>query len=174
MIGTHRPPCLRRGCRALVPAALLIVLSSCGSNVPKVQDPLAHASLGGVSLPPNVGPSDCSPASAATTSDGKIEIEGEASGGGSLWALVFHDEPIPAAKDLRIVWRMNGASRLSLVALGPAGQLIEPTGVVPASGVDWRRPGDPWNSTFRFPAPGCWRISAQRGVGHGDVWIEVV
>ena len=159
---------------ATVFAAAAAMLVSCSSTVPTVQDPLAHAPTGVASIPDSLGPSSCAPPShVRSVGSDKIEIQGVASGGGTLWALVNHAEPVPSGTDLRIVWRMNGAARLTATAVGADGKQVPATGIVLASGVSWTRPGDPWNSALRFPTPGCWRVSVQRGAAHGDIWLRV-
>ena len=151
------------------------LLTACGPGVPEVDDPLADASTGTVSLPDNVGPADCQPASpVASLPDGASEIQGAAEGPhATLWAKLLDGTPVSLGADVRIVWRIPGASQLRLVALGPGGEQVEPTLVAPTSAPAWERPGDAWASTFRLPSAGCWRVNAQRGQIHGDIWFEV-
>lgn len=151
------------------------LLTACGPRVPEVDDPLADASTGTVPLPDNVGPADCQPASpAASLPDGAAEIQGAAEGPhATVWAKVQDGTPVSLGEDVRIIWRIPGASQLRLVALGPGGEQVEPTLVAPTSAPAWERPGDAWASTFRLPSAGCWRVNAQRGQVHGDIWFEV-
>jgi hypothetical protein len=88
-----------------------------------------------------------------------------------VWAKL--GTPIPRDTEFRIIWRVPGSSRLRLVALGPGGEQVEPTEVAPASAPGWTRPGDAWTSTLTLPSSGCWRVNAQRGQIHGDIWFMV-
>jgi hypothetical protein len=160
------------------PFVLLVLLLclpvACGSDVPEREDPLAGASQGADPLPDNVGPSDCRPVSATRTlPDGAMEIEGAAEGDdqATLWARL-PDGTAPSGVEFRIVWRIPGSSQLRLTALGPDGEQVDPTQVAPTSAPGWIRPGDAWTSTFHLPSPGCWRVNAQRGRIHGDVWFK--
>jgi hypothetical protein len=151
-----------------------LVLTACANEGPTVDDPLNQAStVSGVSLPDNIGPSGCAPVSAATKAGGnQTEIHGSATPGDSLWALVDAITPVSVDHEVRIVWRMTGSVRLRLVAVGPGGVQVEPSSLFIAPGIGWSKPGDPWSSTFTFPAAGCWRVSAERGLAHGDVWFR--
>jgi hypothetical protein len=150
------------------------MLGACGPGVPEADDPLVDASTGSVPLPDNVGPADCQPVSPADRlPEGATEIQGAAEPRATLWARVDTGTPVPADVEAHFTWRIPGSSQLRLVALGPDGAQVEPTAVMPTSAPAWTRPGDAWTSTFRLPSAGCWRISAQRGQVHGDVWFEV-
>jgi hypothetical protein len=157
-----------------VVVALAALLGACAPGVPRASDPLVSASTGPPPLPPNVGPSGCQPPSPVDPLDGgPIEVHGAASAGASLWMKVVASRPLPADRDLAILWRIPGSSALHLVAVGPDGERVPASRVSPASAPAWDRPGDAWTSTLRFPSAGCWRINASRGQIHGDVWIEV-
>jgi len=174
---THRGRTERRA-RGAAFALLLVagaLLTACGPGVPEVDDPLADASTGTVPLPGNVGPADCQPASpAASLPDGSSEIHGAAEGPhASLWAKLKDGTPVSPGAEVHIAWRIPGAAQLRLVALGPEGERVEPGLVAPTSAPGWERPGDAWTSTFSLPSEGCWRVNAQRGQIHGDIWIEV-
>lgn len=162
----------RRGVLALFVAAGPL-LSACGPGVPEVDDPLAGASTGTVPLPANVGPTGCQPVSPVQRlPDGATEIQGAAEGPhASVWAKL--GTPIRQDVAFRVTWRVPGSSQLRLVALGPGGERVEPTEVAPTSAPGWARPGDAWTSTLSLPTPGCWRVNAQRGQIHGDIWFEV-
>jgi hypothetical protein len=148
---TAAPRARRVGIGLLVAAG---VLAACGPGVPEVDDPLAGASTGTVPLPSNVGPADCNPSSPARTlPDGATEIEGAAEGPrATLWARLPGGAPPPVGTEFRVVWRIPGSSQLRLAA-------------------GWTRPGDAWTSTFVLPSAGCWRVNAQRGELHGDIWF---
>jgi hypothetical protein len=151
------------------------LVTACGPGVPEVDDPLAGASTGTVPLPSNLGPADCRPASPTSPlPDGATEIQGAAEGPhATLWAKLEGRTPVPLGADVRIVWRMPGSSKLRLAAIGPGGEQVEPTLVAPTSAPAWDRPGDAWSSTLTLDVAGCWRINAQRGEYHGDIWFEV-
>jgi hypothetical protein len=149
------------------------LLGACSSDVPRAADPLVSAHVGPPPLPPNIGPSDCQPPSAADPLDGgSTEIHGAASVDASLWAKVAAARPFPSGQDLVFLWRMPGSSALHLVAVS-AGQRVQPTQIAPTTAPGWDRPGDAWTSRIRFPSAGCWRINASRGQAHGDVWVQV-
>ena len=40
-------------------------------------------------------------------------------------------------------------------------------------GSNYRRPGDEWGSGYRFPRPGCYRLTARRTVGSAEAWLRV-
>ena len=164
--------CARRAALALL--IVSVPLSACGTGVPVVDDPLAGASTGAVPLPENVGPADCQPVSPARTlPDGAAEVQGAAEGPhATLWAKLETGTPVPVDADIRIVWRVPGSSQLRLTAVGPGGESVEPTLVGPTDAPAFARPGDAWTSTFRLPSAGCWRVNAQRGQVHGDIWFE--
>ena len=158
--------------------ALLVfgaILTACGPGVPEVDDPLVDSSTGTVPLPDNVGSADCQPVSpTATLPDGASEIHGAAEGPhATLWAKLADGTPVAPGVDVHIIWRIPGSSQLRLVALGPGGEQVEPTLVAPTTAPAWERPGDAWTSTFLLPSTGCWRVNAQRGEVHGDIWFEV-
>lgn len=155
--------------------AVVAALSACTNQGPVTDDPLNGASTAsGVSLPDNIGPSGCAPVSEASKIHGnETQIHGSATPGDSLWALVEGNTPVAPGHQVRIVWRMTGSVRLRLVAVGPGGVQVEPSTLFISPGISWTKPGDPWSSTFTFPAAGCWRVSAERGTAHGDVWFRV-
>jgi hypothetical protein len=166
---------VRRAGAVLVAAlAACALLAACGPGVPEASDPLAGASTGTVPLPDNVGPADCQPVSPShAMPDGAAEIQGAAASRVALWAKIDAGTPAPRGVAFRMIWRIPGASQLRLLAIGPDGEHVEPTLVMPVSAPAWTRPGDAWTSTFVLPSPGCWRVNAQRGEIHGDVWFQV-
>jgi hypothetical protein len=169
---TARARALRLGLGLLATAGALM---ACGPGVPEVADPLAGASPSEAPLPSNVGPGDCRPPSPTRTlPDGATEIRGAAEGPhDTVWAKFAGGTPPPVDAEFRVVWRIPGSSELRLAALGPGGEQVEPIIVAPTTAPGWTRPGDPWTSTFRLPSAGCWRVNAQRGELHGDIWFEV-
>jgi hypothetical protein len=103
-----------------------------------------------------------------------VEVRGSAQGA-ELWALIFLEPgtPIREGKQVKIVWRMTGEGRLSLVAVSGMGTRLRPDQVQSHGGSNWHRPGDEWGSLFTFPEPGCWDIHAERAAAAGDVWVTV-
>jgi hypothetical protein len=102
-------------------------------------------------------------------------VKGQAPAGVELWALLFTDYPIHAAKEVKIVWRMTGRGDLALRALGPQDQQLRPEwGPEPHTGSNWNRPGGEWGSGFIFPASGCWTVLASRGPDSGVTNLLVI
>jgi hypothetical protein len=92
--------------------------------------------------------------------------------GGELWALFFGANT--KAVSIKIVWRMTGTGDLSLVSIGPNGEIVKPDwGPEPHGGSNWLRPGDEWGAGFTFPSAGCWDLHASRDDVGGDIYIEV-
>ena len=158
--------------RAAATVAVLFVLVACASTTPPPQeaDPLDDASTRST-LPSNVGPADCQPPSPTEEIDLGLEVEA-ASDGEEIWAL-FEDPDVRFAREVTVWWRIPGRSALSLVLVGAGGREVVVEGERPDPTLRWERPGDQWVSTFSFPQPGCWRISATRGTVHGDAWVRV-
>ncbi len=100
------------------------------------------------------------------------EVEGKLPGG-ELWALVFHQLPLPVNEVVKIIWRMTGSGDLHLVAIGPDGQCVMPTSLTHHIDSVWKRPGEEWGSLFTFPTPGNWNVHATRGSLSGEVWFLV-
>lgn len=98
------------------------------------------------------------------------EVRGFA-GRETLWALFFLPRESKwvdgsraifsgmRGKQVKIVWRVTGASRIRLVARGPSNQRVEPRwGPEPHQDSTWTRPGREWGTGFVFREAGCWRI----------------
>jgi hypothetical protein len=92
-----------------------------------------------------------------------------------LWGLIFARVPLVAgAGDVKVVWRMTGSGPLNLAAYDSRGRRIALAwGPEPHGGSTYRRPGDEWGSGYRFPHPGCYRLTARRTEGRGEVWLRV-
>lgn len=108
---------------------------------------------------------DCPTQVSPDRSSGIPEIRGRsASTGITLFGLSFHGYPIPAGRDTKIVWRMTGSGRFSLIAIGPRGQEVAPLwGPERHLSSSWKRPGNEWGTGLRFPEAGCWTVRATRG-----------
>jgi hypothetical protein len=102
------------------------------------------------------------------------EVQGTATTGTELWALLFNPVPIPAREDVKIVWKMTGSGDFHLVVQGPHGIRIRPLfGPEVHGGSNWQRPGAEWGTGYNFPVTGCWDFHATRDSGSGDVWLLV-
>ena len=158
--------------RSAATVAVAFVLVGCAQtpSPPQADDPLDDASSRST-LPSNVGPADCAPASPLQEMDLGLEVE-VASDGVDIWAL-FTDPEVRSGTPLTVWWTIPGTAELHLVLVGAGDREIEIRGVRPDPTLEWARPGDQWVSTITFPQPGCWRISATRGTVHGDTWIRV-
>ena len=157
---------------AAATVAVSSVLVACASTTPPPQeaDPLDDASTRST-LPSNVGPAECQPPSPVVETDLGLEVE-VASSDEQIWAL-FEDPDVRSGSEVTVWWRIPGTSALSLVLVGTGGREVAVQGERPDPTLGWERPGDQWVSTFSFPQPGCWRISATRGRVHGDAWVRV-
>lgn len=103
------------------------------------------------------------------------ELRGESASGLAFFALDFGSYPVHAATETKFAWHVTGAGPLSLVAISPTGQRVDPAwGPEPHTGSNWRRPGDEWGAGFRFPAAGCWVVRAMRRSSVATVAIKVV
>jgi hypothetical protein len=158
---------------AVVFAASFMLLPACASSPPpQAQDPLEGATVLST-VPPNVGPSKCSPPSEIEEIDLGLEVRA-ASIGGDVWALFQDASELRSGREITVWWRIGGRSGLDLVLLGTGGREVPAPDPRPDPTLGWARPGDQWVGTITFPQPGCWRISATRSSGvHGDVWVQV-
>ncbi len=153
---------------------LCLVVAGCARTSGQGADPLADASTASSApLPDPVGPTDCAPVSENRPLGSGTEIHAAEGPDSHVWALVPGTLPLSAGSAVRILWSINGGTRLRLTAVGPDGSLLEPDESYFDAGVLWDRPGSTWASVFTFPEAGCWRIIAERGGKHGDVWLLV-
>lgn len=159
-------------CVALVVSALVLATCTTGPAVSSGTDPMASASTLS-RLPPNVGPSDCSPASPTTPVRANTQVAGQDGAGSAFWALFPGHEPFSSATNLHVRLAVNGAHGMRIILGGPGGQEIRLDHVYPDFGAGWGAPGDIWAAKMTFPAPGCWRISADRADKHADFWVLV-
>jgi hypothetical protein len=154
--------------------AIVLACAACagGASISSGSDPIASASR--VSeLPPNVGPSDCSPASDTTPVGSKTEVTGQDAKDTLFWALFPVRRPFPSGQVLRVRFAVNGEHGVRVMLGGPNGQEIRLDHVYPDFGHGWGRPGDIWEAIVNFPSPGCWRISVDRTDKHADFWVLV-
>jgi len=120
--------------------------------------------------PPSIAPSSDVVANAACQRTLKFnpgefpEFMGKSNSSTTLYGLLFTNYPIPAGREVKIAWRMNGSGHVRFTATGPSGQHIAPTrGPELHMGSNWHRPGDEWGTGFRFPVGGCWTVRVTRG-----------
>lgn len=119
--------------------------------------------------------SSCQPFKIDADTSAFPEIQGR-SDTQTLWALLFpYHLPVWSDEDLKIVWRMTGTGKFSVMAQHTDGTLIQPIWG-PESHVDstWKRPGSEWGTGFHFPQAGCWRILVQLGKDTGEVDLLIV
>ena len=164
-----------RSARRILVATCVVAcftLSACASapGPPEAGDPLDDASSRST-LPSNVGPVDCDPPSPAREINLGLEVE-VATHTQEIWAL-FEDPDVRSGREVTVWWRIPGTAALQLVLVGTGDREVALDGERPDPTLRWARPGDQWVSTFTFPQPGCWRISATRGTVHGDAWVRV-
>jgi hypothetical protein len=82
--------------------------------------------------------------------------------------------PVSAGRrSVKIVWRMTGSGPLKLAAYDVHGRKVPLAWIEPHGGSNYRRPGDEWGSGYRFPHPGCYRLTARRTVGSAEAWLRV-
>jgi hypothetical protein len=106
---------------------------------------------------------------------GGPEVQGTATHA-ELWALIQSTTGVPpqAHSLVKIVWKMTGSGRFTVVALGPHGIKVSPSpGPIAHLGSSWNRPGDEWGTGFSFPVAGCWDLHATRDNAFGDVWLTI-
>jgi hypothetical protein len=156
----------------LVVASFMLLAACASSPPPQAQDPLEGASVRST-VPPNVGPADCSPPSPVEPIDLGLEVRAAATGG-EVWALFQDTSELRSGREITVWWRIGGRRGLDLVLLGSGDREVAAPDPRPDPTLGWARPGDQWVGTITFPQPGCWRISATRsGAVHGDVWVQV-
>lgn len=154
--------------------ALAVGMAACsaGASVSTGSDPMASSSTLS-QLPPNIGPAECSPPSATANVGTNTEVSGQNGKDTRFWALFPGHEPFPSGQDLRVRFAVNGKHGMRILLGGPSGQEVRLDHVYPDFGADWGRPGGIWVAIVNFPAPGCWRISADRSDKHADFWVMV-
>jgi hypothetical protein len=93
-----------------------------------------------------------------------------------LWGLVMARRyPIVAGEGVvKIVWHMTGQGALTLAEYERSGRRIPLAwGPVAHGSSNYDRPGSEWGAGYRFPNPGCYRLTARRARGRGTVWLQV-
>lgn len=150
-----------------------LLLTGCAPGAPSVGPPTSGVPpTGGTSPTGGAGwarrtgvPAPSCPAS-NIYSPGPSGFEVEGAGDRSLWALLFltsNDGTLPARREVKIVFRMTGSGDLSIRAVGPNGQQLNPEwGPEAHGGSNWQRPGEEWGTGWVFPAAGCWTVQASR------------
>jgi hypothetical protein len=144
----------------------LLMTVACVSTTPTSASPTKQSPATEVSFAAPTD-TDCRPPSPETN---RSEVKGT-----RLWALVFAEMPIKAARDTKIVWRMSGHGAFHIAAKTTDGKSARLTfGPEPHGGSSWDIPDtDEWGSGFIFPTAGCWRVHASRDDLAGDVYFLV-
>ena len=102
------------------------------------------------------------------------EITGRGRGAQLHGLIMVPHFPISAGRrSVKIVWRMTGSGPLKLAAYDAHGRKVPLAWIEPHGGSNYRRPGDEWGSGYRFPHPGCYRLTARRTVGSAEAWLRV-
>lgn len=119
---------------------------------------------------------DESDASSCQTSEiesgtGFPETRGE---GDEAWALLWEPSPWEVGQDVKVVWRMAGTGDFEVRAVGPDGEIGEPSSAPAKHGSsNWDRPGPEWGTFFNLPSEGCWQLEARRSAAVSTVTIAV-
>ena len=77
---------------------------------------------------------------------------------------------------VKIAWHMTGRGPLELAEYDRRGRRIRLAWgpVVHGAGAsNYARPGGEWGAGYRFRLAGCYRLTARRTEGSGDVWFRV-
>jgi len=152
---------------AITILGLAAAASSCGGSGPERSK--AAATSG-----PRASCEDPSPIGDAPGDMGP-EVQGHATDA-ELWGLIMAREfPLVAGPhEIKIVWRMTGSGPLKLAAYDAKGrELPLAWGPEEHGGSNYRRPGDEWGSGYHFRHPGCYRLTARRAQGRGEVWLAI-
>ena len=137
---------------------------------------LALAGCGSKPAPPAVsGPAaSCADPSPIAVGKQGPEITGRGRGAQLHGLIMVPRYPIAAGRStVKIVWRMTGSGPLKLAAYDSAAAPAPRLGPEEHGGSNYRRPGDEWGSGYRFPRPGCYRLTARRTVGSAEAWLRV-
>lgn len=91
-----------------------------------------------------------------------------------LWVL-FLGGPPPVGQEGKIIWKvgMSFDEPVQVVALGPAGQRLQPLFLQRHATSNWQRPGAEWGTGFTFPSSGCWDLHVTGGKTVGDVYVII-
>ncbi len=124
---------------------------------------------------PTATPTVCQPSRIQTSNIEFPEIQGTMSTEGEMWALLFFDKA-HAKEDLKIVWRITGLGKqFTVQARNEDGTVVSPTwGPEYHGGSTWERPGCEWGTGFNFPKPGCWTLTATRGITIGEIRLDIL
>jgi hypothetical protein len=160
---------------ALVVAVLVLVstLTACSSDGDDGSNPKAQATPEATSTPGSASVTRTArPCAHLQRSRAPVELHGR--GTASLWGLILSQLPIRVGDEVKIVWRMTGSGSMRVRAVSPQGH-VAPLAWGPDAhgGSTYHRPGEEWGVGYRFTAPGCWRLHAQRDDGEADAWLYV-
>ena len=143
-------------------ALALLALAGCGSSAKPASPALT-------------GPAaSCARPSPIAVGKQGPEITGRGRGAQLHGLIMVPHFPISAwRRSVKIVWRMTGSGPLKLAAYDAHGRKVPLAWIEPHGGSNYRRPGDEWGSGYRFPHPGCYRLTARRTVGSAEAWLRV-
>ena len=149
-------------------AALLLALLLAGCGGSSARPPAAASTVSGPAA------SCASPSPIALGSMGP-EITGRGRGAQLHGLLMVPRLPLTAGRrPAKIVWRMTGSGPLTLAAYDAGGRKVPLAwGPEEHGGSNYHRPGDEWGGGYRFPRPGCYRLTMHRTVGSAEAWIRV-
>ena len=164
----YRPGTMRRFGPFAV-AVVAMVLLGCGSR--------GHGSPSSDPRRAMTGPvASCDrPSPIGEAPGGFPEVTGRGTGAQLRGLIMARRYPLVATtQDVKVVWRMTGRGPLKLAAYDGRGRRIALAwGPEPHGGSTYRRPGDEWGSGYHFRRPGCYRLTARRTEGDGEVWLSV-
>lgn len=163
----------RGGHTLLITGLLAMSLAGCGSHGKRSHPSTARlASYGPLASCEQPSPIDKAPGIGAP------EVDGHGTGA-QLWGLLQPPRYLPLVAGegvVKIVWHMTGRGALKLAEYTGSGQRI-PLAWGPishgAGASNYLRPGGEWGAGYRFGQPGCYRLTARRTEGSGDVWLRV-
>lgn len=125
----------------------------------------------------------CDPSVTELNPSQGIEVRADSPDDVEGWALIFNHWPldpgdvltVPAAEEVKIVWRLTGdGDDVSFQATGPEGQIENLSwGPAPHGGSNWERPGQEWGTGWVFPTEGCWVLQATRGAHTFAITVDV-
>ncbi len=103
------------------------------------------------------------------------EVLGRGIGAGLRGLIMAPRFPLVASRQVvKIVWHMTGNGPLKLAAYTARGRAVALAwGPEAHGGSNYVRPGDEWGAGYRFSRPGCYRLTARRTAGSGEIWLRV-
>jgi hypothetical protein len=166
-------PRARRVLAVAVAVLAVSSLTSCSSGGGDESTPKAQATAQATPTPDSTSVTRIArPCEHLHRTRAPVELHGR--GDASLWGLILSPLPIRVGDEVKIVWRMTGSGSMRVRAVSPQGR-VAPLAWGPDAhgGSTYHRPGEEWGVGYRFTAPGCWRLHAQRDDGEADAWLYV-